>query len=119
MCPVLQIISRLDRNVKYEGGMTEEPGGQYNPPMDSILNVVAERAGCQQAKQVTQSTALFTSYRWTSCAETPFAVELYLTEDGGHSWPGGNKGSTFGDDPSLAFENNEVIWAFFGQYVLP
>jgi polyhydroxybutyrate depolymerase len=117
--PVLQVISKLDENVIYEGGMTNGPGGQYNPPIDSCLNVVAGLASCAQSKQLVQSTSLFTEYRWSGCNPDSYQVLLYLTEDGGHSWPGGNKGSAIADEPSKAFNNNDIIWDFFKNYSLP
>jgi polyhydroxybutyrate depolymerase len=117
--PVIHINSKLDQNVKYAGGVTTGPGGQYNPPVDSCLNVVAARASCAQVKQVVQSSPLYIEYKWSSCTPTTFEVLLYLTEDGGHSWPGGNKGSIFGDTPSQAFSNNDIIWEFLKKYSLP
>jgi polyhydroxybutyrate depolymerase len=117
--PVIGIISKLDQNVKYLGGMTEGPGGQYNPPLDSCLNIVAGQAACTQSKQVVQSETLYTEYKWSGCSPETFEVVLYLTEDGGHSWPGGNKGSIVGDEPSKAFINNDIIWDFLSKYSLP
>jgi len=117
--PVIQIISKLDENVKYDGGMTEGPGGQYNPPIDSCLNVIAELGSCEIYQQVVEATSLYTTYSWSNCTPGTFEVLLYLTEDGGHSWPGGNKGSVIGDEPSQAFENNDIIWAFLKKYSLP
>lgn len=117
--PVINIISKLDMNVKYAGGMTEGPGGQYNPPTDSCLNAVAARAGCADIKTTIQTFPLYTIYSWKNCTPSDFEVLLYLTEDGGHSWPGGNKGSAIADDPSQAFFNNDVIWEFLKKYSLP
>jgi polyhydroxybutyrate depolymerase len=117
--PVIHINSKLDQNVKYTGGVTTGPGGQYNPPVDSCLNIIAGRASCAQIKQTVQSLPLYTEYKWSSCSPTTFEVLLYLTEDGGHSWPGGSKGSVFGDTPSQAFINNEIIWEFLKKYSLP
>jgi len=117
--PVIHINSKLDQNVKYEGGMTVGPAGQYDPPVDSCLNVVASKASCTNTKQIVQTFALYTVYEWNGCTPDTFEVLLYLTEDGGHSWPGGNKGSAFGDPPSKAFINNDIIWDFFTKYSLP
>jgi polyhydroxybutyrate depolymerase len=117
--PVIHINSKLDTNVKYAGGFTTGPGGQYNPPVDSCLNVIAARATCGQIKQTVESHPLYTKYKWSSCTPASFEVLLYLTEDGGHSWPGGSKGSVFGDTPSQAFINNDVIWEFLKKYSLP
>lgn len=117
--PVIHINSKLDQNVKYAGGMTQGPGGQYNPPVDSCLNAVAGLASCLQTKTTVQTFPLYTIYQWTGCTPDNFQILLYLTEDGGHSWPGGNKGSVFADSPSNAFKNNDVIWEFLNKYSLP
>jgi polyhydroxybutyrate depolymerase len=117
--PVMEIISKLDENVNYEGGVSQGPAGQYNPPIDSCLNAVASLAGCTQTKQVVESHSLYTIYKWSGCTPDSFEVLLYLTEDGGHSWPGGNKGSAVADEPSQAFKNNDVIWDFLKQHTLP
>jgi polyhydroxybutyrate depolymerase len=117
--PVIHINSKLDENVKYNGGITSGPGGQYNPPVDSCLNIVATLANCIQTKQVIQTSPLYTIYKWSGCTPGDFEVYLYLTDDGGHSWPGGNKGSIFADTPSQAFRNNDIIWSFFEKYSLP
>jgi polyhydroxybutyrate depolymerase len=101
--PVINIISKFDENVKYYGGMTTGPGGQYNPPIDSCLNVAASRAGCAEHKVLLEAFALYSIYEWQSCNAASFNVLLYLTEDGGHSWPGGNRGHAAGDAPSTAF----------------
>jgi polyhydroxybutyrate depolymerase len=117
--PVLQIISKLDQNVIYTGGMTNGPGGQYNPPIDSCLNIVAGLADCAVSKDLIKDESLYNVYQWTSCDPSDFEVLLYLTEDGGHSWPGGNKGSATADEPSAAFSNNDVIWEFFQNHPMP
>lgn len=117
--PVLHIASELDKNVIYKGGMTNGPGGQYNPPVDSCLNAVASLANCSQFKVLVQSASLYTQYKWSSCSPNTFEVMLYLTSDGGHSWAGGNKGSVIADAPSQAFVNNDIIWDFFKRHSLP
>lgn len=116
--PVINIISKLDENVLYEGGFGNGPGGQYNPPTDSCLNVIASRAGCAKNKELLEAHPLYSIYRWQDCTPDSFEVLLYLTEDGGHSWPGGEKGHADADEPSQAFENNDVIWEFLKRYSL-
>jgi polyhydroxybutyrate depolymerase len=117
--PVLDIQSKLDENVYYNGGVSTGPAHQLNPPLDSCLNVVAARASCQVAKEAKESHPLYTIYSWDTCDPASFKVLLYLTEDGGHSWPGGNKGHADADEPSKAFNNNDIIWDFFKDYALP
>jgi polyhydroxybutyrate depolymerase len=46
-------------------------------------------------------------------------VELNLTKDGGHSWPGGLQPRAGADAPSKAFDATDVIWDFFKRYQLP
>jgi polyhydroxybutyrate depolymerase len=117
--PVLNIASKLDTNVKYNGGISTGPSGHYNPPTDSCLNVVADLAGCAVQKELTESHDLYNVYSWNHCDDQSFEVLLYLTEDGGHSWPGGEQGWAGADQPSAAFNNNDVIWEFLKQYTLP
>jgi polyhydroxybutyrate depolymerase len=117
--PVIHINSKLDQNVQYEGGQSTGPGGQYNPPVDSCLNVIAALASCGTSKELVETHALYSVYRWSNCSPSDFVVMLYLTEDGGHSWPGGNITHADADPPSQAFKNNDVMWSFLKNYSLP
>jgi len=42
------------------------------------------------------------------------AVQLCVTEGGGHSWPGGQK-NRGAEPPSQAISANDVMWDFFRQ----
>ncbi|SHM60029.1 polyhydroxybutyrate depolymerase [Chitinophaga jiangningensis] len=120
--PVLHIHSKLDQNAKYAGGKSQNYTltGLDNAPVDSCLNVVAAKAGCIANKQTIATFPLYTIYRWNGCTAADFQVLLYLTEDGGHSWPGGNQSTGLDTDvTSKAFSNNNIIWSFFSQYSLP
>ena len=44
-------------------------------------------------------------------------VRLCVTEDGGHSWPGGAKPRKRGPAPSKAMDATEEIWKFFSSQV--
>ena len=46
---------------------------------------------------------------------SPAQVELVVTDNGGHSWPGGQ--SVRGNHPSQAIDANQVIWEFFVRQV--
>jgi polyhydroxybutyrate depolymerase len=41
------------------------------------------------------------------------AVELYLLDDNGHAWPGGQRGNLRADGPSRSMDATEVMWTFF------
>lgn len=118
--PILHIHSQLDRNVPYIGGVgTKSISNQWNAPVDSTLTVFAQLAHCTTQKQIVQTTASYTLYKWATC-DSGVELHYYLTTDGGHSWPGGTKTvRLIGDPPSQAFVNNDLIWQFFINYTLP
>jgi polyhydroxybutyrate depolymerase len=118
--PILHVHSQLDRNVPYTGGVgTKSINKQWNPSVDSTLTVFAQLAQCKVQKQVVRTTDKYTFYKWSDC-QGGAEIQYYLTSDGGHAWPGGQKGARFiGDTPSDAFVNNDLIWSFFKNYSLP
>lgn len=44
------------------------------------------------------------------------AVELYLLDDNGHAWPGGQRGNLRADGPSRAMNATDVMWTFFAAH---
>ncbi|SFC67153.1 extracellular catalytic domain type 1 short-chain-length polyhydroxyalkanoate depolymerase [Spirosoma endophyticum] len=118
--PILHVHSQLDRNVPYTGGVgTKSINKQWNAPVDRTLAVFAQFAQCKTQKQVVRTTDKYTFYKWSDC-QGGSEIQYYLTTDGGHAWPGGQKGARFiGDAPSDAFVNNDIIWSFFKGYSLP
>ncbi len=42
---------------------------------------------------------------------------LYVTQDGGHSWPGADQ-TLVGDPPSKYINATDLMWSFFQQYSL-
>ncbi|MEZ0612220.1 PHB depolymerase family esterase [Fibrella sp. WM1] len=118
--PILHMHSKQDRNVPYDGGVgSRSLNGQWNPSVDSSLMVFARLARCRAAKPTVQPANGYTLYKWKAC-ERGADLHYYLTDDGGHSWPGGQKSvRRFGDPPSAALTANDVLWAFVSQYTLP
>ena len=118
--PILHVHSQRDRNVPYTGGVgSRSINRQWNTSVDSTLAVFAQLANCMSRKQLTQQTASYALYSWSTCAGDA-VIQYYLTSDGGHSWPGGVKAARrLGDPPSDAFVNNDIIWTFFNAHTLP
>ncbi|WP_461101149.1 extracellular catalytic domain type 1 short-chain-length polyhydroxyalkanoate depolymerase [Spirosoma koreense] len=118
--PMLHVHSKQDQNVPYTGGVgARSLNRQWNSSVDSTLTVFARLAQCADPKQVIRSTEAYTAYQWSGCIDKT-DIQYYLTTDGGHSWPGGNKGARrIGDEPSQAFRNNDLIWDFFKTRSLP
>ena len=111
--PVIHIHSKRDSNIKYLGGTSNQISRIYAPPIDDCLKTVAARAGCKSIKKQLAAYPLYTIYQYTNCDDPNFEVLLYLTNDGGHSWPGGKtRLMADHDPPSQAFDNNVIIWNF-------
>jgi polyhydroxybutyrate depolymerase len=56
--------------------------------------------------------------KWSACTND-VTIEAYLTQDGGHAWPGGLQSGNWGDVPSTAINVNDLIWNFFQRFQLP
>jgi polyhydroxybutyrate depolymerase len=116
--PILHMHSVLDQNVPYKGGIGIGASGNYNPPIDSVLNVFQQKNQCTNAAQVLVDNSSYRFTKWSACNGN-VSIQYYLTKDGGHAWPGGLPGSANGDVPSTAINANDLIWTFFQQYQLP
>lgn len=116
--PILHMHSVLDKNVPYQGGVGEGVTNTYFPPVDSVLNVWSSKNACTNTAQVVVNNASYKETQWTNCSNN-VTIQYYLTQDGGHAWPGGTAGSITGDKPSTAINANDLLWEFFKQYQLP
>ena len=116
--PVLHMHSKLDQHVIYTGGVGIGVSGVYFPPIDSVLNVFSLKNNCSNPSQEVFSNSLYTFTKWSSCTNN-VTIQYYLTNDGGHGWPGGLPGGPDSDTPSTAINANDLLWAFFQQYQLP
>jgi len=112
--PILHIHSILDQKVPYAGGIGL--AGYYYPPVDSGLELWAGKNACS-TKQVVTDDDRYKLTQWTSCTNNVM-MQLYLTKDGGHAWPGSQKVRAKADTPSTVINANDVIWDFFQRYTL-
>lgn len=114
--PILHMHSVLDAKIPYTGGIGI--GGYYFPPVDSVLQVWAAENSCSATPQVLINNNDYKLTTWSSC-ENNATIEFYLTQDGGHAWPGGLKSRSGADTPSKVINANELLWDFFQRYKLP
>jgi polyhydroxybutyrate depolymerase len=114
--PVLHIHSAVDTKVPYAGGYGM--ANYYFPPVDSTLRVWAGIDGCNATSQLMTEGNLYTQTQYMNCSPNT-TVQLYLTQDGGHSWPGGLPARPNAVAPSSAFNATDLIWSFLSQYQLP
>ena len=112
--PVLHMHSRLDTNVPVAGGLGSGIAGVAFAPLALTMSRMAAANGCATPPAVVASAALYTRTRWAPCNGSA-TVELLLTADGGHAWPGGAPGSAGGDPPSVAVNANVGQAALIGN----
>lgn len=118
--PILHMHSVLDTKVPYQGGFGTGVGTDavHCPSLDSVLNVWAQKNGCAAPAQIIVNNNQYKFTSWTGCTAGT-AINYYLTQDGGHAWPGGLPGSSNGDTPSTVIDANDLLWDFFQQFELP
>lgn len=116
--PLQHTHSRPDTNVPTLGGVGTGPSSNVAwPATIDVLNQWVTINGCATPPVVTSGTN-FTRTRWNQCASGS-EVDYYITEDGGHAWPGGLAGSPMGDQPSTAIDKNDLMLEFFARHQLP
>lgn len=110
--PILHIHSLLDTKVPYSGGLGIG-GYDYNS-----VSWTLEKWQIQNSCNAITKTTHYGNYsitNYSDCIEGN-DISLYLTEDGGHSWPGGRLARAGADLPSTAFNATNVIWDFFKNH---
>ncbi|QQR88303.1 MAG: T9SS type A sorting domain-containing protein [Flavobacteriales bacterium] len=114
--PVIGIHSYLDESVPYLGGIGNGVSNHYNSPQDSVQTAFALHANCAVLNDTVLDNTDLTVVRWHQC-DCQQEVLLYMTHDGGHSWPGGAQ-TGIGDPPSQVANANDLMWDFFQQHTL-
>ena len=114
--PIISFHSYLDTSVPYEGGIGDGPSDHYNSPQDSVNNAWAEKNGCTIKNDTIQNNEEYTEIHWSNCTCNA-EIHYFITQDGGHSWPGGNA-TPIGDPASEYISANDLMWEFFQQYTL-
>ncbi|TAF46195.1 MAG: phospholipase [Sphingobacteriales bacterium] len=115
--PIVHIHSLLDKNVPIEGGLGIGPSGVNYPAVLTGLQAWATYNNCPAMQKVVSKNNNYTLTKWNNCTNNTH-IEYYLSNDGGHAWAGGLKGSAMGDEPSKTLNTNDLIWNFFQQYQL-
>lgn len=114
MVPIIHFHSFLDSNIPYNGGHGDGLSNHYNPPLDSVFNVWSDIGGCINRSDTIISNEYYTQVHFSSCS-CEREIQYLITEDGGHSWPGG-QATAFGDDVSEYINANLLMWTFFQTY---
>ncbi len=114
---VLHIHAQDDDHVLFNGGAG--PGAfRDDSKVTDFTSVPATMVQWQTHNQCrpqpVRSLTVAGAYceRYTGCAAGG-ALQLCVTEQGGHSWPGGGRTRIGKAGPSQALDANDVMWAFF------
>jgi polyhydroxybutyrate depolymerase len=107
---IIHFHSYEDSSVPFDGGIGDGISDHYNPPLDSVLYSWVIYNSCIEL--TSQSLDEYDVLRWQGCNAASDVV-LYLTRDGGHSWPGGVAPRGEADPPSEAIDANALMWEFF------
>lgn len=108
--PILHIHSINDKRVPVKGG--KGVSDYYFPSVDSVLSIWKKINKCDENNKQILKGIDFTNYKWYN-DKGDLMIDYYLTEDGGHSWPQGKKGSIFSDKPAISINANDLIFYFF------
>lgn len=105
-----------DQHVLYEGGPSQESidGPRTDQPVSAGVDFWTAHNGCTTEPISTEVGSIITD-TYTDCS-TGAEVTLVTIEGGGHAWPGGNRGSRLGDEPTQEINASEVMWQFFESH---
>jgi polyhydroxybutyrate depolymerase len=73
---------------------------------------------CKTPPMLRIKSGLYERTTWRRCSDRA-VLDLYVTDDGGHAWPGGMADGARGDTPSEAIDANDLLLAFFRRHALP
>ena len=115
--PIIHFHSYLDQTAPYNGGLSDAPNIDNDfPSVEETLELIANQYGCKKIKaSVFSNPDTYDHFRYSDCNDQVL-VELYVSRDGGHSWPGGR---AFAGVPKTDhFDASALMWAFFQDYEL-
>jgi polyhydroxybutyrate depolymerase len=115
--PVLHIHARNDTHVLFDGGAGPDAFRDASKVMDfvSVPETVSRWVGrnaCQPRAERTLERPGAWCERYRGCRDGA-TVQLCVTANGGHSWPGADTVRRGKESASQALDANDTIWAFF------
>lgn len=121
-CPSTHPVSVIafhgtdDRLVPFEGGSVSESALNV-PPIEDSANQWAVHNGCPDSPTEEQATEHVRLVRYEGCDQGA-AVELYVVEGGGHTWPGALIDIPFGAT-THEISATDLMWSFFEAHPIP
>lgn len=115
---LLHIHAKNDDHVLFNGGAGENAFRDKSKVAEftsvpATIEKWVKLNGCAPSpKRVLEKEGVYCD-EYSGC-KNDVHVKLCVTEDGGHSWPGGKKPRDQSATPSTRISANDVIWEFFG-----
>jgi polyhydroxybutyrate depolymerase len=115
---VIHFHGSADQNIPINGGVGSKAFiKDKRPPVQDSIDFWVQADGCNTKPQESNAPGLdIKSY--DGCRANT-AVIYYIIQDGGHSWPGGDRLSALLDPPSQAISATDVMWRFFAAHPKP
>ena len=114
---VFHIHGAKDENVPLNGGVGKKAMEKEDrKPVQDSIDFWVKQDGCSVTVH-SQNPGLFMT-NYGGC-EAGSEVAFYLIQDGGHSWPGGDRVASFLDPPSKTLNATYEIWTFFATHAKP
>lgn len=117
--PVLHIHARNDTHVLFDGGAGPDAFRDASKVMDFVsapetVKRWVGRNACQTQPERTLERPGAWCERYRGCRDGA-TVQLCVTADGGHSWPGAEAVRRGKENASQALDASEAIWTFFSE----
>jgi polyhydroxybutyrate depolymerase len=113
--PVLGMMGDADLVVPIQGGEVNCCGGWSIDSAVSSMQRWAAHAQCTSSDEDDVEDHVVRT-RWEGCADD-VAIEYWLIEGGGHTWPGAADTSQLGPT-NQEIDASEVMWDFFKRFAL-
>jgi polyhydroxybutyrate depolymerase len=118
--PLAAFMGTADPIVPFAGGRVNCCGNPNIPGAEGTIASFARHAGCDGEPATSRLGTTVELRRWNGCDDGA-AVDFYVVEGGGHTWPGSpidltsrGLGATTHD-----VDATTTIWAFFEEHRLP
>ena len=116
--PIIHFHSYQDLTAPYNAGLSNAPNINNNfPSVDSTMRIIANNYNCSLIKKtIFSNTNTYDFFRYSDC-DNNVRIELYVSQDGGHTWPGGK--ALTNNEITNHFNASSIMWEFFKNYELP
>lgn len=108
--PLIAFHARDDQVNNYV--LESESRPYWRMGVETALDKWRQANGCALSNADTQLTANVSRYLWDECKESA-QIHYYLSEKGGHTWPGADSAGINND-----INASELIWGFFSKHRL-